>query len=552
MIKLLPPCLRKPSIWLCLIWLTVVVCLGTVACSDLPIDEISRHVLPSSAPGIPPDLASSEAMNVSRPDMQGMVFTAATLSPFSENEVQASASPTHTVVLPVMFRNYWEKPESLLGLQIYTGHNEEVANRAYQAGAQWAHVPLIWSQVEPQNTTPQHYQWSETLDEWLAQPSAREIRVILTFTGNPTWAAEYPGGPLRDGVDPGELVEFLEAAVAHYSVPPYNVKHWEFYNEPDNGDELYAERGWGYWGYRAADYAAMLESVYQPMKAVDPEAQIVLGGLAYDWFTTAGGPFVREFLDGVLENNGGAFFDVMNFHYFPSFQANWAPYGVDIIGKAVFLRDKLASYGVEKPFICTETGMWSDAANNSSDELQSRYVPQVFVRSMAADLEYTIWFKLIDDDALGAHKWGLLTSELVPKPSYQAYLTLARQLFPAEYARTLPPVETGSEHVEAYEFLPSPGPERSGPGRIIVAWTNDEFDHIMALQHSELVLADKYGIETVIRDGDDGQVDGLAHVQVGPSPVYLRSAPAPAAVRGGVLVRCGSNASSSSDPGSCG
>ena len=533
--------LRKPGFRLSCMWLPVMLYLGTMACLDvLQTDGLWELGIPASGDQV----VAGEPTKVAR--------SASAHSTFSGNGVQASASPTHTVLLPVMLRNYWVKPESLLGLQIYTGYNTEVANKAYQAGAQWARVPLLWSQAEPQNSTPEHYQWPEALDEWLAQLSSREIQVILTLTGNPAWAAEYPGGPLRDEVPIGELVEFMEAALARYSMPPYNVKYWEFYNEPDNGEELYAEQGWGYWGNRAADYAAMLEAVYQPMKAVDPDAQIVLGGLAYDWFTTSGGPFVREFLDGVLENNGGAFLDVMNFHYFPSFHANWDPYGVDIIGKANYLRDKLSSYGLEKPFICTETGTWSDAAHNSSDERQSRYVPQVFVRSMAAGLEFTIWFKLIDDNTLGAPKWGLLTAELNPKPSYQAYLTLARQLFPADYARTLPAAETGTEHIEAYEFLPSDDLGRPGsgdPSRIIIAWTDDELDHTMALQTGQLVIADKYGTETLIRDGDDGRIDGLVHVSIGPSPVYLHSAPSGAVTSTGAFESFGSNIGTRRDPG---
>lgn len=534
-------CIRKPGIWLCSVWLSVMLYLGTVACpGTLQINGIWGLGPPASGS----DIATGEPANAT--------WSAGTHSTFSGNEVQASAPPTHTVFFPVMLRNYWEKPESLLGLQISTGHNVEVANKAYQAGAQWARVPLVWSQAEPQDSTPEHYQWPEILDEWLAQLSAREIRVILTLTGNPDWAAEYSGGPLRDRVQISELVEFMEAAAARYSVPPYNVKHWEFYNEPDNGDELYAELGWGYWGNQATDYAAMLEAVYQPMKAIDPEAQIVLGGLAYDWFTTSGGPFVREFLDGVLESNGGAFFDVMNFHYFPSFHANWDPYGVDIIGKANYLRDKLSSYDLEKPFICTETGTWSDAAHNSSDERQSRYVPQVFVRSMAADLEFAVWFKFIDDHTLGVPKWGLLTTELNPKPSYQAYLTLARQLFPAQYVGTLPTAETGTEHIEAYEFLPSDGLgplELGDPSRIIVAWTDDELNHTMALQTGQLVMADKYGTETLIRDGDDGRVDGLVHVPIGPSPVYLHCAPSSAAMGRGALEPFGSDFGTGRDLG---
>jgi len=373
---------------------------------------------------------------------------------------------------------------------------------------------LIWSRIEPVNMTPENYTWSAGFEQQLADLSANCIEVILVLAGNPSWAATYSSGPI-DLVDISELSEFMQAVVARYSKPPYSVKYWEIYNEPDNGNAIYAEAGWGYFGHTPQAYVGVLEAVYQPIKAVDPEAKVLLGGLAYDWWEP-GGPFVQDFLDQVLINDGDLYFDLMNFHYYPAFRQAWDPYGPDIVGKATFLRQKLADYGVNKPLICTETSMWSDQAHGGSDELQSRYVAQVFPRSLAVDLVSTIWFTLTDDDDPYDWKYGLLIEpDLSPKPAYFAYKTMSTQLSSAVYVRTLGPRETGCYQIEAYEFTTPPD------YTVIVTWTNDDVSHQLELVIPQVLVVDKFGAETIVRDRDDGVVDGLTHVPVGPSPVYL-------------------------------
>jgi len=227
----------------------------------------------------------------------------------------------------------------------------------------------------------------------------------------------------------------------------------------------------------------------------------------------------------VLANGGGDYFDVMNFHYYLAFAADWASYGIDILGKYNYLHDKLASYGVYKPFICTETSMWSDAANDGSDELQSRYVSQVFARSMSAGFRFTIWFRFLDDGLLGTHKWGLLNEYQNPKLAYRAYQILARQLGGTVYVRTWPLSETISGALEVYEFGPGEAAALpDGTTRIVLAWTNDENEHMLMIRAGELLLVDKYGLEQTVQDGDDGLVDGRIWLSIGPSPVYLRLA----------------------------
>jgi hypothetical protein len=381
-----------------------------------------------------------------------------------------------------------------------------------QLGVGWIRVPLEWKLIEPTNTTPSNYQWPRRLDQDLAQLSAKNIKVILTLMGNPSWAAEYEAGPI-DRTNISELVEFMEAAVARYGAAPYNIKHWEIYNEPDNARKSRAEHGgWGYFGHQPDKYVDVLAALYEPIKDVDPEAQVVFGGLAYDGWDNG---FVESFLDDVLQEGGGNYFDLMNFHYFTYYKKLWDPYGIDIIGKTNYIRDKLRSYGVEKPHICTEACKGSNPGFGT-EELQARYVPQLYARSEEAGLDMTLWWWLYDGSNI-VMECGLMEDDGDPKPAYFAFQTLASELSSTEYVGSLPPAVTGSDGIEAYEFETV-----KGSIRVIVAWTNDKREHTMSLDIEEIVLVDKFGDSTLITDGDDGKIDGKVEATVGPSPVYLR------------------------------
>ena len=491
-------------------WALSVILIWTVAlCILLGVPSRATGHLPATLPNTP--YATSDDARVTAP--QAVLEATGSELP---GDLGSTQTLTHTVNLPWVVRSQWQAPDSLLGVQHYHSFRTEEAVKTAQMGARWVRLPLKWASIEPVNLTPENYTWRGNFEDWLAELSTRGIQVILTLIKNPEWAATYRGGPI-DLAGNGELVEFMTAAVARYSAPPYNVKHWEFYNEPDNGIEFYAQYGWGYWGHDPEAYAQLLAAVYQPIKEVDPEAQIVFGGLAYDHWTSQGGPFVEEFLDGVLQNNGGDYFDVMNFHYYPAFRAKWEPYGRGIIGKASYLRDKLRSYDVDKPFICTEASMWSDEAHGGSHELQSRYVPQLFSRSMAADLEATMWYWLFDDEDPDSWKYGLLNADLSPKPSFFAYQTLAQQLALADYVRTLSVQDTDSEQIEAYEFV-----TEDGSTVIIVAWTEDGQEHLMTLTAEEVVVVDKFGNEVTVDGETAGGLGSQVQVIIGPDPVYLR------------------------------
>jgi hypothetical protein len=448
-------------------------------------------------------------------------------------QLSATSLVTYTLYLPIIF-NCYDVQEHLspFGVQMYGEiSNSRAITLTEEAGIKWVRVPLSWSRVEPANTTPENYNWSY-YDTVFSNTIEAGLNLIPTILGNPGWAATYPGGP-TDKVDISEFVEFVVALVERYDGDGVDdapgsprIRYWEFYNEPDNGSILYAEHpGYGYWGHNGAGYAQMLAAVYGPIKAASAEAKVVMGGLAYDWFEDqsgplGGGPFVREFLDEVLSNGGGQYFDVMNFHYYWPFAPNWSPYGIEIIGKTNFLRSKLLSYGVEKPFICTESGKYSKG-QDGSDEIQSRYVAKSYARSMVADLKYVIWFTLQDsgEDPRG---WGLLDGSLDPKPAYNAYQTLTTELEGARYKRALTSAETGGwSETEGYLYTFC----RVSPKEIYVVWTNEEIDRTLTVAADRIRKVDKYGGATMIEDGADGKVDGKVSLTIGPSPLYLEVNP---------------------------
>ncbi|MGB9777520.1 MAG: hypothetical protein ACPLYD_14715 [Anaerolineae bacterium] len=427
-----------------------------------------------------------------------------------------------------MAREYEPLVPTVFGIQTYGGLHLPTAGLtlAQQARAYWIRSDIWWAGVEPTDRLPKDYQFAFYDASFLSATRAG-FQLVVTIWGNPSWAATYVNGPI-DKVDIGEFVEFVGTVVERYDGDGWEdapgspvIDYWEFYNEPDNGSRLAAERGGAYWGHFGADYARMLCTVYPVIKDANPRAQVALGGLAYDWFEDQNGPFVRKFLDDVLAAGGGNCFDVMNFHYYPAFESTWSPYGPGLSGKANYLRNKLAQYGiVNKPMICTETGWFSHHTNiPSTPEIQSRYVIKLFAQSIASDLGLSIWFSWIDPGPFYGD-FGLLTQDLQPKSAFYAYRIAAKVLGRASFRRALSSSELGSPALEGYLLATPDGRD------LYVLWSNDEVTRTVTLPILTAHITDMYGnLAATVIDRDDGWVDGRIRLSVGPNPVYVEAMP---------------------------
>jgi streptogramin lyase len=442
----------------------------------------------------------------------------------AQDKVWLAASSWEKVYLPLVGKNF-PPPPPLFGIQTYwpvdgTHGLQEMVD----AETRWLRLTLNWTGIEPTDTTPENFYWT-TLDRWFGNLHAAGIRPVVTIQGNPSWAARYGGGPVYPE-RMGDFLEFVGALVERYDGDGVDdapgspvVNYWEFYNEPDNGSVLLAEYGYGYWGHNGAGYADLLRQVWPVIKTANPKAQVLNGGIAYERFEDAGeGPYVRRFIDDFLAAGGGRYIDIFNFHYYPTFAERWAPYGQGVIGKTTFLRNTLKGYGVAVPLACTEIGTHSDPSLGGSNESQSRYVVQAFVRSMAADLRIVTWFALRDIVEGFPYAYGLLDVYFQPKPAYDAFDVLAEQLAGASFRRRLGTNDTGTSAVEGYVFA-------HGVQNVYVLWANDGGTYTMQVPALVLERVDKFGASQMMLDSADGIADGVVRVAVGPSPVYLRFEP---------------------------
>lgn len=435
---------------------------------------------------------------------------------------------TSTVYLPVILHNYdGTLGEPIFGTQVYidSSNTSPYHTSLLESSATWLRVRIYWSSVEPQRFNPPVYNWS-SVDTALAaaRTDMGGLKLIVTVESAPSWAADAPMKPIYpDRLD--EFAQFTAALAERYDGDGIDdapgspvVLHWEMYNEPER---------YNYWGYAGSQFAQMLQIVYPAIKAANPKAKIVFPGLAYDFFTEQNGPFVKAFLTDVLDAGGGSYVDVMNFHSYPAFNANWTQNkGPGLLEKTQVIRNILAEYNLDMPIIVTEAGWHSNDPPGmsipGSQQIQARYVVELFTQSMAADLDVMIFWMLYDIPGITFEN-GLVTNDSPPvkKLSFTTYQKIVEELGTSHFVRQFSQNETGSDLMEVYEFT-----DNVNQKTIYVAWLNPVDTDVVGqlkINAPGATIRDAItgNVLMNILDSDDGQLDGQITVQIQADPVYV-------------------------------
>jgi hypothetical protein len=225
----------------------------------------------------------------------------------------------------------------------------------------------------------------------------------------------------------------------------------------DNDDDYY---GGGY-------YADMLKMVYHAVKSADPQAQVLIGGLLLDCDPAdpdCTNPKPPRFFEGILQNGGGDYFDIVSFHGYPHYwvgfardetAVTWDEIGGVVVGKANFLRQVMSQYGVDKPLFHTEGALlcpeWNTQECNppgdAFQEAKADYVVWLYARSLAYDFMGSIWYTL--DGGGGWRDGGLIGDVNEPYPAYYAFDFATDELAGAVYTRQ--PLDSNS-NLRSYEF----------------------------------------------------------------------------------------------------
>ncbi len=163
-----------------------------------------------------------------------------------------------------------------------------------------------WDDYEPE---PGNFDF-----EWLRQfaaladSSGVSLRPYLGYT--PAWAGKRGKDDQVWNDPPGDVTRwsrFVRALAGALAAYP-SIKSYEIYNE---------ENVPLWWDGTREDYAAVLSAGAEAVRAGDPDAEVLLGGMVWpdlDW------------LEGACENGSGPF-DVLPFHAYPE---TWTPESVTV------------------------------------------------------------------------------------------------------------------------------------------------------------------------------------------------------------------------------
>jgi hypothetical protein len=330
------------------------------------------------------------------------------------------------------------------------GTSDTDKERTYQAlddlGARWVRVTANWAEIE--RSQGAYNSWSlNQLDVAVQRNLAAGRDVVVDVYAAPQWASgsTYQDTPPRNADDFARFAGFLAARYRGQGVRGY-----EIWNEQN------ISRFWGQRTPSASAYVNLLRAASAAVRAADPQAKVVFGGLS-----TGDADYVRA----AYAAGARGLFDVMAVH----------PYTCDADitvpangRKAAFLayRDIRAlqlAQGDAMPMWFTEYG-WSTTSGSCgvSEAAQADRLATA-ARLMAQDpyVEAAMVYNLrnnywgADADSL-EERYGLLTTTWRQKPAYATFKALAAAA-PAPAPGTDPVPDPGLP--PAPEPTPEPAPE---------------------------------------------------------------------------------------------
>jgi hypothetical protein len=191
------------------------------------------------------------------------------------------------------------------------------------------------------------------------------------------------------------------------------------------------------------------------MKAANPSINVVLGGLLLDcdprsvgtgYCPTKEKTKAPKFFEGVLLNGGGAYFDVVSFHGYPTYQSgvnpiqselnftNWSAAGGVVAGKLNYIKSIMSSFGIDKPVFHTEGALLLPTVNMTStsefEDAKANYLPWLYARNWSKGVQATNWYTL---NGPGWRQSALLNESQQPRQAYNAYKLMIEKLGRAEF-----------------------------------------------------------------------------------------------------------------------
>ncbi|MDF3057671.1 MAG: hypothetical protein K0R17_1886 [Rariglobus sp.] len=325
------------------------------------------------------------------------------------------------------------------------------AARKRLAGARVLRIAFGWDAIEPGRG---HYDWSFWDDFVRMAVDEFGIKLIPYVCYTPQWAASDDGAdfwrsPPRD---PEDFARFMTTIVGRYK---HAIHSWELWNEPDNR---------AYWLGTREQFATLVRAGSRAVRAADPQATVVLGGIATE----------TDFLEGLFLTDGIApAVDVVNLH---SYFETWHPDAIETLPAYVSRAAEIVrEHGENEPLWMAETGYSSVGGRavvsevyraryhgEHTAEAQAAALAKTFVLALATgELPLVAWYRINDlptsEEVIGDDNnrhLGVRGKDGAEKPALTTF-TLLTRWFQQPY-RILTPVvrslTTDDSPVEVHAF----------------------------------------------------------------------------------------------------
>ncbi len=284
-------------------------------------------------------------------------------------------------------------------------------------GGHWVRIFVSWRVFQP---TPAEIEPGDLAAfEQVFSELPAGTKVILDVVGTPQWETGS-SNEHAPPANPEEYASFVGALARRFAG---RVAAYEIWNEEDAPI-------WWAGGADPAAYTALLKDTYPAVKAAEPKALVVLGGLTGNDY---------EFLQSVYEDGGKGYFDAVGVH---------TDTACNVLSPYEFLRgpnnelvpDSFLAYrevhavmlanGDDKPIWMTELswrttaatcneGAWAGTKPEGvSEETQAIYLAQAYhCLAQAPYVQVALWFPLEDEAGVLS---GLLRADGSRKPSFAA------------------------------------------------------------------------------------------------------------------------------------
>ncbi len=299
-----------------------------------------------------------------------------------------------------------------LGVNIhFTGDKTKDLDMIKDAGFRFIRMDFAWEAIE---RVKGEYDFTE-YDKLLDGLTKRGIRPIFILDYNNRFYGDLRGITTEENRE--AFANFAAAGAKRYANKGIL---WELWNEPNIS---------GFWNPQpsADDYMKLANITLPMIKKADPQSiciapatsEIDLGFLE------------KCFKQGLLD-----MIDAVSVH--PYRQNN--PESVESEIKK--LRSLIAKYSPSKADIPIISGEWgySTASLNIDDTIQGYYLPRQFLTNLSLGIRISIWYDWIDDGPdpkEPEHRFGTVTQDYQPKPSYLAMKRLYNSLDGLRFVKRL-------------------------------------------------------------------------------------------------------------------